>query len=58
MESQLLSEIEDVGRAYSQLEEQTSQKIFDLAQKEDHIAKLQAEVCVCLLMWILFAAKA
>ncbi|RUS24819.1 hypothetical protein BC938DRAFT_473031 [Jimgerdemannia flammicorona] len=42
-ETQLLNEIENVGRAYAQLEEQNSRKVFDLTQKEDHIAKLLAE---------------
>lgn len=48
-ETQLLNEIENVGRAYAQLDEQNSRKVFDLTQKEDHIAKLQAEVGICII---------
>ncbi|ORY04513.1 hypothetical protein K493DRAFT_53437 [Basidiobolus meristosporus CBS 931.73] len=42
-ESQLMSEIENVGKAWVQLEEQNSRKVLDLAQKEDKIVELLAE---------------
>ncbi|KAK9763155.1 E3 ubiquitin-protein ligase bre1 [Basidiobolus ranarum] len=42
-ESQLMSEIENVGKAWVQLEEQNSRKVLDLAQKEDRIVELLAE---------------
>ncbi|KAI8921616.1 hypothetical protein BC831DRAFT_76260 [Entophlyctis helioformis] len=46
-ETRLLNEIETIGKAWAELEEQTSKKVFNLADKEEHIMRLLAEVCVC-----------
>ncbi|KNC97517.1 uncharacterized protein SPPG_09429 [Spizellomyces punctatus DAOM BR117] len=42
-ESRLLSEIETLGKAWAELEDQNSRKVLNLAQKEDHILRLMAE---------------
>ncbi|KAI9102032.1 hypothetical protein DFS34DRAFT_647815 [Phlyctochytrium arcticum] len=42
-EARLLAEIESLGRAWAELEEQNSRKVLDLAQKEDFILRLIAE---------------
>ncbi|KAJ3160195.1 E3 ubiquitin-protein ligase bre1 [Geranomyces michiganensis] len=42
-DARLSSEIETLGKAWSELEEQNSRKILDLAEKEDTIVRLLAE---------------
>ncbi|KAJ3299387.1 E3 ubiquitin-protein ligase bre1 [Borealophlyctis nickersoniae] len=42
-EARLLSEIETIGKAWSELEEQNSRKVLNLAEKEDQILRLLAE---------------
>ncbi|KAI8591153.1 hypothetical protein BDZ88DRAFT_412597 [Geranomyces variabilis] len=42
-DARLSSEIETLGKAWSELEEQNSRKVQDLAEKEDHIVRLLAE---------------
>ncbi|KAJ3022706.1 E3 ubiquitin-protein ligase bre1 [Thoreauomyces humboldtii] len=42
-ESRLATEIETLGKAWAELEEQNSRKVLDLAEKEDTILRLLAE---------------
>ncbi|KAI9022558.1 hypothetical protein DFJ74DRAFT_768258 [Hyaloraphidium curvatum] len=42
-EAKLLAEIETIGTAWTQLEEQNSRKVLDLTEKEDQIVKYLAE---------------
>ena len=42
-ENTLMGEIETIGKAWATLEEQNSQKVFDLGEKEERILRLIAE---------------
>lgn len=45
-EKRLSDEIDTIANAWSQLEDQNSRKVLELAGKEDEIVRLHADVCV------------